>query len=295
MSAINQGMIDWRMSTNQDGHRDYRAKWLVRTNTNYDGPQTVMNASGLPQIGATWAYGTENDPWAFCWPESAATPIVEPGTTDIWWVVDQLFTTRPLGRCMSNFVANPLSEPQKVGGSFVTYTREAIVDYQGNPILTSSLERIRGQDVERDFTKPSVWITTNFGTLPLRLFTSFANTLNNAPLWGLDARTIKLSRITWERFLYGVCTFFYTVTYEFDINFDTWDRVLKDEGTRVLAPGGDPTKPSNFIAYQVQGQLGKIQLNGAGQIANSILDQATINVQFYAENNFLLLGVPLSF
>ena len=87
-----------------------------------------------------------------------------------------------------------------------------------------------------------------------------------------------------------------------------WDRDILDEGTKVVRGFwddndppvylvvGDETKPSDFIHYQdPHGNFTSVLLNGAGEPATSEDDAGKRHVEFYAESNFLLLGIPLSF
>lgn len=293
MAGVLIGRIDWSGQRDKEGHRDYKIRWLV--NSLYaDGPAVVMNTAGLPAVGATWAFGNDVDAWAFCWPNWKMTPIItkEPNQ---YWIVEQHFTTKPLKRCQDTDIENPLNEPDRISGSFTKFTREATHDRNGDPIKSSSHEQIRGSVVERDDNRPNVTIEKNLVTLPLSTFAPMIDTLNDAPLWGLPARTIKLSNASWQRQLYGTCTFYYTVSYEFDVNYDTFDKTLIDEGTKVLACGGDPTKPEDFVVYKdINGENTRVILDGNGEAWDGVGTPGEIDVEFYNESNFLLLGIPTS-
>jgi len=124
------------------------------------------------------------------------------------------------------------------------------------------------------------------------------DTLNDRPLWGLEARKIKLSNVSWERLLYGTCTFYYKVTYEFDIRMDDdgFDRKLIDEGTKELKPGGDPNDPRDFQVYKDgNGENTRVLLDGAGKALTAEADPFEIDLKYYKESNFGLLGLPTSF
>jgi hypothetical protein len=139
--------------------------------------------------------------------------------------------------------------------------------------------------------------------------------VNNAPLWGLSARMIKLSNVSWVRQRQGTCDFYYSVVYDFDVNFKTFDRILQDEGNKVLnghwegdtwtldnIDGGapDPDNPNHFIQFKDRnGENGTVILDGAGKPATSIDPEAAggpgqIEVKKYLEYDFLLLGIPTS-
>ena len=213
MSSTLKGRIDWNLKVDKDGHRDYMVKWLCVTDDTADGPERVFFTPGLPAIGATWAYGNDTDAWAFRWPTASVTPVEtkEPGNH---WIVEHTFSTKPLSRCQDDSIENPLDEPDRLSGTFVKYTEEATVDRNGDAITSSSHEMIRGPMVEFDSNRPTVSIEKNILALPLSTFTPMIDSVNDATLWGLGARKVKLSNAKWKRVLYGTCTFYFIVTYD---------------------------------------------------------------------------------
>jgi len=294
MTAVVHNVVDWRRERDKDGHRIYKVKYLVEAEFVNEGPQTVSQATGLPVTGDSWAEGIDSDAFALCWPTEKITPVVT-AETNKWWIVEKTFTTQGLDRCQDTDVEDPLSEPDKLSGSFVKFSKEATVDKDGDPILNSAKEVVRGPTVERDFNNHSVKIEKNISTLILTTFTEMIDTLNDATLWGLAARKVKLSNVSWQRKLFGVCTFYYTVTYEFDIDFTTWDRTIIDEGTKELGPGGNNADPRDFIKAQDKSNKDTtFLLDGAGAKWDGTGSPGQQTVQFYDESNFLLLDIPTS-
>lgn len=290
MATVAKGMVKWSGGRDNEGHREYNATWLVQADNPSVGPAGIFAASGLPAIGAAWP----EDAWAFCLPESEATPLVDK-EQNIWWHVVQKFSTKPLKRCQTASIEDPLDEPPKLSGSFLRYTKEATVDRNGRPIQSSSHEVMRGKLVEKDGNRPQVIIEMNFGSNQLSTFAPMIDTVNDSTLWGLPARCVKLSNAPWRRVLYGICTYYYTVAFEFDIDYNTWDRRLIDHGTRVLACGGNPNNPLDFVAYQDNnGNTGHVILDGSGNAWNGTGSPGYIDAEFYSESNLLLLGIPSS-
>jgi hypothetical protein len=159
------------------------------------------------------------------------------------------------------------------------------------------------------------------------------DTLNDATLWGLAARKIKLSNVSWERLLYGTCDYYYKRVFDFDIDFSTFDRDVLDEGTKVLSgqwdrdtgewvlleiegyggtPNPDAQRPDHFIRYKDRNdENARVILDGNGLPADSVVLRAEetgtgttetesgaaarIQVKKYEESNFLLLGIPTEF
>lgn len=310
----------WERTDDDDGHRDYLARYDVEVDDADDGPQTVASAAGLPITGSSWAEGNDSDIWAMCRPYTRVVPRVQ--ETNIFWTVDKRFSTRPLRRCQDESIEDPLLEPQKVSGSFLTFSKEMARDKDGELFLNSSHEQIRGPQVEFDDGRHRVVISQNVPDLQLALISSMLNTLNDDDLWGLTSRMIKLSGFSWERLLWGVCDYYYLRTFEFDVDYATFDRIVPDEGTMVLKGHWDPDEetptyvvdsgvdadnPRHFIRYQDrQGNIARVLLDGSGLPANaSILTDtgtgtatnpvATHTLQYYDESNFLLLGIPTEF
>lgn len=222
----------WGGSIDSEGHREYTVQFRVRSTSKNDGPETVMNTAGLPAVGAVWNLGNDSDSWAFCYPDMKVS-LAEVGEY-YFWDVEQKFSTKPLKRCNTTQIEDPLSEPQKVSGSFAKYTEEVFYDRYGDAILSSSLEPYKGSEVEFDANRPTVRIEQNVAALGLSTFAAMIDTVNDAPLWGLPARCVKLSNVGWERKLYGVCTYYFARTFDFDVRYDGFDRVLLDKGTRVI-------------------------------------------------------------
>ena len=280
-----------------EGHREYKIAWIVKTTHPLDGPAIVLETPGLPAVGSTWNFGNDVDSFAWCRPNASVKVYSEKeGDAARYWMVEQTFSTKPLLRCQNKDVLNPLLEPPKVSGSFVKYTEEATSDLYG-PLLNSAFERFRGPQVEFDASRQQVKIEQNVGTQyqAITLPALLMDTVNALPMWGVLPRCIKLSGAPWERLYHSVCTVYYKRTLEFDVRFNSFDREILDEGQRALSgkwnggkwrlvnlPGptaaagvpdeevGVPiapnrTKPGHFIALtDAKGNLTKMVLNGAG-------------------------------
>lgn len=310
-AEIVPGQRSWSMTRDEQGHREYKLVYLVRCAPT-DGPATALQASGLPQPGDAWLVDGDSDPWAFCKQNATVTPLVtkEPNKH---FEVEFTYSSKPdLRHCKDQQVDDPLLQPQKVSGGIIKYQEEATHDRFGAPINNSAHEMIHGPQVEFDTNRPYVRIEQNVPDLQLGLVSSMIDTVNDAPLWGLAARCIKLSSFSWEVKYYGACSKYYTRTFEFDVRYETFDRDVLDEGTKVLngywddVSGdwtliGTPDKddPRDFIqAVDRQGNPMHIILNGEGRPAAADPEEGepgSIHVEKYEQSNFLLLGVPTQF
>jgi hypothetical protein len=314
------GQKTWSMVRDMNGHRTYKLKMQVQC-TALDGPAIAINCAGLPTPGSVWQVDNDLDVWAWCRWDASVTPMAtnEPNTQ---FECEFTFSTMQEYRnCHTVHVTDPLLEPQKVSGSFVTYQEEATYDMNGMPIVNSSHELIRGPQVEFDKNRANVIIEQNVASLGLAFWAPMIDTVNTAPLWGLPKRCIKLSKPTWERKFHDLCSVYYTRRFEFDIRFDTFDRNVLDEGTKVLhgqwnpvtghwnlininGLPPDPTNPSHFDRFKDrQGENARVILNGAGEPANVLVGTGTVPsgppgnifVQKYTESDFLTLGIPVTF
>lgn len=299
MSATVLGRISWELSRDQEGHREYKLKSLVKTTDPDDGPETVYFATGAPTIGSTWAEGNDVDDWAFCWPTARVTPIHDK-ERNLYWILENLFSTKALSRCQDTAIESPLSEPQRISGSFVKYVKDTHIDGNGDVIISSSHELIDG--VERDFNRPSVVIEQNVLLLGLPTFAQMIDTVNDATLWGLPEGCVKLSNAHFERKLYGTCSFYYTRRFEFDIRYEGFDITdIVDTGYKkfdTTRPGGDRTNPEHYvIAKDGHGENSpkKILLDGNGDpLTDPTSPVFLAPIELYGRSNFTTLGIPTS-
>ncbi len=318
----------WEVTRDKEGQREFMVHHNVETTSVLDGPSIVLNAAGLPAIGSIWNFDNDLDSWAFCTPEATVKRLGQKqGETGFWWDVAQKFSTIPVDRCTDFEIEDPILEPDKIGGSFVKYTKEITKDRWGNAVKSSSHEMFRGPQVEFDANRPTVWIEQNVSLLGLAVFTDMVDKVNDRTLWGLEKRKIKLSNATWSRHYYAGCSIYYTRRFEFDIDFTTFDRVIYDEGTKVLdgkwnvdtgiwdttlgprfgGTGIEPdfNNPSHFNRYKdMNGENTRVMLNCFGVPLNTTLpddtgtgtgtgedDPCEIPIEYYQERNFLLLGI----
>ena len=225
-------------SRDDDGHRTFTVSRLVEAEIvpgAVPGPAEVMACPGLPTMGSSYLVDNDFDLWAFCYPHLKVTPFgAKRGHPVQFWEVEQKFSTKPLKRCQDTTIENPLLEPMKVSGSFQKYTKEANKSYLGRHFKSSSHETIKGAGAEFDRNRPTVRIEQNVAVLDLHIFSQMIDCVNDEPLWGLAKRCIKLSQPAWSRSLWGTCNFYYTRIFDFDIDYNTFDRKVPDEGTKVL-------------------------------------------------------------
>jgi hypothetical protein len=252
MATVLTGQREWKGRREDDGHYSLQVTHRVLCNPG-EGPYAALTASGLPQPGDLWRFNInpvtgmpgEQMIWAYCGMGADAEQQTGDGSPGVgnasYWDVSQTFSTKPPERQQP--AGDPLLEPQKVTGTFSRSTKEALNDRFGIPVTNSAWERFHGQQVEFDSGHAVVNIEQNVAELNLPALAAAYQTVNGLPLWGMPTRTIKLSGISWDPHDYtrpdpvtGAPTSarYYTRKFEFEANWEGWDRDLLDEANKVL-------------------------------------------------------------
>lgn len=326
MSAALRGARWWEMDRDDEGHRTYKLCWEVQCSDKFDGPAVVFHTPGMPLPGSLWNFGNDVDLWAWCRPTQSAKQMVK-NEPNFWWEVEQTFSTKPpthnKNRCINNEIQDPLQEPFKISGGYTKFKKEAVLDMNGFAIVNSAFEQIRGPENEWDENHPTVKIEQNVPALQYPLLCSMVDTVNVAPLWGFMPRMIKLSNISWERKFYKTCYLYYSRSLEFEVDYNTWDRNVLDEGTKALSGhwgrgpdepppntgqtgwildkiGGqnpNPSNPAHFIRFvDRKGNPSKVVLNGAGipsgGATGTANNEGKIFIQKYPNADFSQLALP---
>lgn len=199
----------------ETGHRTFTAKYKVAHDID-EGPLAIESADGLPAIGDHWEPEELNeiDEFARRTPYAKVTYMVE-GEKTTYSLVEVHFTTKPIKRCQDTQIENPLLEPPKISGTFTEQTQKALFDKYWSQIRNSAGEPYT--DIEREFSYLTVDISVNVDESPVSLIARKLHNLNDAELWGLPAKCIKLSAASWETLYWGVCTKYYKLSMGFKI------------------------------------------------------------------------------
>lgn len=276
------GITTWHLQIQRDEshNRDYTVEFKVLADRE-DGPATVANTAGLPLPGSAWAFGNDLDPAATCKADWKIEPVQSGDENTYLWRVQITYSTKPDKRCQDFKFEDPLTEPQKISGSWTKYKEEITQNRFKIPLKYSSHERIKGPLAEFDTGLPTVRIEQNVLNLDLPGLGIALHSVNSVDMWGLPPRCVKLSGVSWSQEFYGNCYPYYKRILEFEINANTFDRDVADEGTKVLygrweKPGvwrllcidgdlPDHKNPSHFVEFKFpSGNQGKTFLNGKG-------------------------------
>jgi hypothetical protein len=304
-TGIIGGIHTWSMTRDDEGHREYKATFLVGSTDADNGPATVLATPGLPQPGDPWAYGNDVDPWAWCRQNVSIKP--HQGREGEWvkrWVLEYTWSSKPTKRCNDTQFDNPLDEPDKISFDNTTSNLEATHDRFGNPIQNSAFEQLRGPQTEFQWAAINVRIEQNVADLQMALLCHLVNRVNGDTLWGLLPRTVLFAKWSAERKYHGSCFVYWTRTLEFQVDAGSsgWDRDILDEGTKALnghwgtansigtgsgtGTGGqfgwildevnggepDPNNPAHFIRVKdLNGENMRVILDGSGVPVNQFV------------------------
>ena len=309
------------MTRDEQGHRTYELSWLFRTDSHLDGPETVLQTANLLfPVGSAYSLDNDYDPWAFCTPDLSISvhPDMQEGEPCTSWIISNKYTTKPMNRCNDTQIDNPLLEPYSISGDFTHVSREMKLDRFGKPLLHVNFERMIGPEVEEKISYPTVSISFNAASLPLSLITLLLNKVNDAPLWGFPARCVRFTDAKWERVLFGVCFYYYKLSYTFETNLETFDKMIPAVGTRTLLPRSIPFIKSSYAVQkdQLGENEGPVALTFYGGVADANKKPYIINEKYENLNpqdlpdslhgpciqrrqiaqqaNLLLLGIPTS-
>jgi len=313
MTAVLMGLKNQSFQRDDEGHRTYELTWHFSTNDYLDGPETVLQAvNALFPVGGIYVLDNDLDPWAFCTPELSIAPhgSYEEGEPVNNWIVQNKYTTKPMFRCNTTTIDNPLLEPYNISGDFVHVSREMKVDKDGKPLYHPNFEPILGPEVEEKISHPSLSISFNSAVLPLAAFNLLINRVNDATLWGFPPRCVRFTDAKWERAVYGTCFYYFKIQYTFEMNIETFDKKIPAIGMKVLKLGADRRNPESFELYRTEPDKeigGPVPLTDWGSLASEAsfrIDPVTQQDVYYPSNNYiqtvqlakegnlLLLGIP---
>ncbi len=305
------GPLTWSGSVDSEGYRTYKITYLVK-GAKGCGPFAAMYASGIPARNSAWDITIngqqDSDTYAYCLPTKEARPHkVNNAEPFSYWEVDCTFTTKPQNTCASSTPDDPLSQPIRCGGNFIKFTEQARYDKDGYMIKGVSPWPPKGPLLEFDNNRPTVWVEWNSASLPLGTFAAAVDRVNSATMWGLAVRCVKLSNVTWEKKYYGSCSVYYTIRYEFEINYNTFDRKIPDisplvlnghwssSGSWVTASGASVSDPASWIRFQDKaGNLRDVALTSGGTPATTESAVNIITAKKYLETNLSAI-LPVGF
>ena len=259
--------------------RTYAKVWRVETDSALDGPAVAMAASGIAtQFVTTYASGNDSDSYALC----VSVQAEEEGDSRKSWIVTEQYSTAPPGNPTS--FANPLLDPIAYSLGFDSFRKSITQDINGDEIATTADEPI-DPPVETDDSRPVYVVRRNESSVSLPFLLSIKDTVNANPWKGCAARTVKLRNVSTGEIQQRNNINYYTVTYEFHLNRDTWDAKILNFGRRCYVPLLDKyiyTKEPHFL------NASGVAVDYADAVAAGTV---TRSFRVYTEFDFNLLGL----
>jgi hypothetical protein len=208
--------------------RTFRREFRVVTSDPLVGSIAVRTASGIPTIGQNYNVTggfAESDVGSFVQQISGQ----EESEDGLSWIVTVEYGPYDA----SQFGINPVNWPVKLTFNGNKFQRIVWVDVNGNPVLNSAKERFQ-EPLTADDTRTTIVATRNelISGFDLTLAETYRDSTNNAVWNGFPAKYVKCGTISTGEPQYdsNAQVYFYTVTYPFEINRDTWDTKVLDQG-----------------------------------------------------------------
>lgn len=296
----------WEGTHNSLWQRTYKRQFRVETDSRTDGPVTIRLATDggsppaplVPRVGGSYfVTSTEKDLGAFVTNVTTAfEDFNELG--GLAWIVTLDYGPYDA----SSFGPDPTAWPMLVSFGSARYERVVTVDQAGAPILNSAGdpfdEPVTVDDsrsvitVERNELVKYVAGTGGGGSVGFdpTLAERYRDKVNASPWNGFAAKTVKCSGITTGNQQYdsNAQVWYYTVSYVFEINRDTWVKHLLDQGFNVLVSG----KPTPVMS---KGQRVEepVLLDGSG---NQLTTGSPVFRSFdaYPSDDFSVFNIDLS-
>lgn len=279
---------DWSKESTEEGDEIYTVKWKVNTTSATDGPDVAWTAAGLPIPGSSLAIGSTINPWAFFQGKGSAK-LVNVQANRKLWDMTTVFSTKPIRRCSSGRIDDPLLEPHRVKGSFAQSMEEALEDKDGNPIDNTVYQRFKGPQVQIPRSRPVVELEMNVAWINLAWMAEYADSVNSNVQWGQPIRTIKCTVGPWERVLYGTCYYYFVVRFTFELRHETWDLSLPNLATRYRLTGTNPWKYAAYKNEDEENTEGFVDSDGYKTATANFLDFRVLK-----EKDFSVVGWPAS-
>lgn len=265
--------------------------FIVRVNSHADGPITVDQAVGLPQIGNYYQSASESHPFLFCTRRS----IRRSGDKSLAWTVEcEYESPSPSERDrQQQDPNNPTFDLPVIRVGSSSELRDVVKTVGDNPkpIVNSAGDPFKPHPKKEVFF-PTLMIQRNEPiTTPLgRTQLAYIGKINEDEFWGLEPgqwRCVRIDGNIASRTIASGAQFPYVaVSYEFQSR-DTWDLEMLDEGWNHIDSG-------NKLAFKTKSGTAYADfLDGSTGAKSSTPHYLTFEI--YEKAPFAALQLPQSF
>jgi hypothetical protein len=314
VAGLAEEMPKFRAADITEDRRRYRRRFLVKTDSRFDGPPVVVQAPGLPTLGEAYATESGVDPFAKA---VALLPVESEGSWTTWYV-DVEYDTETEEE-------DPLDEPPLIDIDFETEqipvpgsVQETYAPGEGlipgdhySPIVNSADEPFDPPPTMPK-SRAIVTITRNEPEFDLSVVRQYINTVNQDAWANCEPgqclmRGIRSSQQYKEgRTENDPPIFFWRTTYTIVIDPEGWKLVLLDAGNYYYPVDGNGNREPGYkpVAFRdaalgnpIVGLLsgpGQGGAKGGGQLPEGE-DPKWLEFEIYGKSTFADLDLPQDF
>lgn len=300
MAVIESWAVSSKARANQT-ERSYTVTYRVRTDSRSDGPGEASSASVIPRRYSYYAFGNETDRGALRTDIDVDLTSIRDSMKD--WTIVCTFTSRPIAIHPDAFdIEDPVLLPPEISGDFLLIAKNVERDKDGNVVVNSARDYFEGLTDEEGL--PTLNISKNYNTISLTTLSNYIPSVNSTDFWGMGPRYWKVQKAPWQRLWKGNGIPYFRISYEFQLNWETWDYKPADRGwykadnyqkVRVTDKDGIPLSVQEWLdgdgnALDLSSQTYRywdgVSLKDSGPVMESF--------RVKRERDFALLGVPMS-
>lgn len=279
--------------------REYTAHYVIDDVDPTEGGKSILNASGLPQLGNSYVAGADTDVASVVVSYSSVAPVNWNQSRTVWQAAvkyssDQKKQKRPASSGSSD---NPIDKPAIYSIAGITKRRSAyeIRGFETN-VAGVELKNKTGifpfpdAEVQVDDSNLVLRITKNYAILDFFKLNYYTNAVNSNNWMMMPARCWKMDPPQ-GRLVYWGETPYWEASFSFQGHAENWD--LKPKSLSVLDINADP--PENPTGTYLTGYW---PVDDAGEF--TFIDTNTHDgkvagfdpFQWYTEVDFTSLGLP---
>lgn len=215
--------------------REYTVTYFVHTDDWHDGPQTVLDATGIPKLGDEYVVGNDIDTNAIV----HGKQVSQRDAPDEWEVVVS-YKTRGTGEGGGGGGDDDATlEPTKI--SLSNQNRNIVIPGRFQEPLNARIDAPFDMGVhmsngehcdpppEIDISEPVLTISRNVRNLDIAYSMGVINSVNSEPFFGCEPRQLKLCNIRAESVSDRIGNY-WRLTFDLAFRYETWDVQICNRG-----------------------------------------------------------------
>lgn len=284
-----------RQGTEGFEDNEYSVIYYVETDDRADGPNIVMSAFGIPQIGDLYTAGNDFDASAIVTNKTATQ------TDSPWnWEVEVSYSTLVPAEPTKNLLGdNPLDQRPEVSYGF--QNRRILIPGQFNDPIGPPSDKgwqagifapngeLFDPQPEAEISDPILTIKRNIDTFVPAEFMALANAVNSDTFEGAEPRQLRLGAPQAVSRWHKTCGDYWEVTYSLIFRWETWDIQILNQGNFYWSAGKPASVWSTTTLPSVKalpwGEARLINLTTDGNINTTAVPTFT-RIRFYREIPF---------